>query len=63
MDITSEELDGVQKKYRVSNIFHNEDKITVRIVSDTKPENHECKQVKPTLEDLYLYVFEDPLKD
>lgn len=63
MDITSAELDGVQKKYRVSNIFHNEDRITVRIVSDTKPENYECRQVKPTLEDLYLYVFENPLSD
>ena len=58
-DISSSELNEIQRKYRLSNIFHNGDSITVRIVSDTKPENYECRNVKPTLEDLYLYVFED----
>ena len=58
-DISSSELNEIQRKYRLSNIFHNGDSITVRIVSDTKPENYECSNVKPTLEDMYLYVFED----
>ena len=58
-DIESDELPEIQKNYRVSNLFHNNDRITVRIVTDNPPVNHEYRVVKPTLEDLYLYVFED----
>ena len=58
-DVTISQLSDVQQKYRVSNVFHNADRITVRIVSDTKPEEFKCHNVRATLEDLYLYIFEE----
>lgn len=57
VEINKEELKSFQNTYRVSNLFHD-DKIIVRIVTDVPPENHKIQSVKPTLEDLYLYVFE-----
>lgn len=58
VEIEKEELKYFQENYRVSNLFHSGDKITVRIVTDNPPENHIIQTAKPTLEDLYLYVFE-----
>ena len=59
VDIPSGELDDVRRRYRISNIFHSDDKITVRIVTDIAPDKYACREVTPTLEDLYLYVFEE----
>lgn len=56
--ILPEDLKYFQDNYRVSNLFHDETEITVRIVTDNLPQNFTCTPVKPTLEDLYLYVFE-----
>ena len=58
VEIEKEELKYFQDNYRVSNLFHSGDKITVRIVTDMPPSEYELKPVPPTLEDLYLYVFE-----
>lgn len=58
VEIDREELKYYQDNYRVSNLYHNGEKIVVRLVTDNSPENHYSKIVKPTLEDLYLYVFE-----
>ena len=58
VEIEKESLKYFQENYRVSNLFHSGDKITVRIVTDTPPKNYAPKPVTPTLEDLYLYVFE-----
>ena len=58
VEINIDELKCFQETYRVSNLFHDDDKIIVRIVTDIPPENHKIQSVKPTLEDLYLYVFE-----
>lgn len=58
IEINKDELKCFQETYRVSNLFHDDDKIIVRIVTDIPPENHKIQSVKPTLEDLYLYVFE-----
>ena len=58
VEINKEELKCFQETYRVSNLFHDDDKIIVRIVTDIPPENYKVQPVKPTLEDLYLYVFE-----
>lgn len=63
IDIPESELDNVRQNYRISNIFHNENSITVRIVTDIIPDRYECHEVKPTLEDLYLYMFEDSAVD
>ena len=61
VEIYREELKYYQDNYRVSNLYHNGEKIVVRLVTDNPPENHYSKIVKPTLEDLYLYVFEQGL--
>lgn len=59
MEIEKEKLKYFQDNYRVSNLYHNDDRIIVRFVTDNPPENCKMNQVKPTLEDLYLYVFEN----
>lgn len=59
LEINREELKYFQENYRVSNLYHNDDKIIVRLVTDNPPEKYKIKEVKPTLEDLYLYVFEE----
>ena len=56
--IQSEDLKYFQDNYRVSNLFHDETEIAVRIVTDNLPQDYTCTPAKPTLEDLYLYVFE-----
>lgn len=61
VEINREELKYFQNNYRVSNLYHNDDKIIVRLVTDNPPKNHKPTIVKPTLEDLYLYVFEQGL--
>ena len=61
VEINREELKYFQNNYRVSNMYHNDDKIIVRLVTDNPPKNHKSTIVKPTLEDLYLYVFEQGL--
>lgn len=58
VEINKEELKYFQDNYRVSNLYHNDEKIIVRLVTDIPPENHKIQLVKPSLEDLYLYVFE-----
>ncbi len=56
--IEREYLKYFQDNYRVSNLCHSDDSIIVRIVTDTPPKKYIAKTVNPTLEDLYLYVFE-----
>lgn len=61
VEIDKEELKYYQDNYRVSNQYHNGEKIVVRLVTDNSPENHYSIIVKSTLEDLYLHVFEQGL--
>ncbi|MCD7776773.1 MAG: ATP-binding cassette domain-containing protein, partial [Firmicutes bacterium] len=62
----------MQSEYRVTNISREEgsDRLSLRIISDTKPEGgtHDgemsdrqvtAKVIAPTLEDFYLYTFEE----
>lgn len=58
IEIDKSELKYFQNHYRVSNLTHTEDKIIVRTVTDNPPEGYVKQSVKPTLEDLYLYIFE-----
>ena len=49
----------MQRKYLVGNIRKDEDeKIWVRVIDDKQPEGI-VQEVMPTLEDVYLYTFED----
>ena len=59
VEIEREDLKRFQDNYRLSNLYNEEDKIIVRIVTDNPPENYAAQPVNPTLEDLYLYVFEN----
>lgn len=59
VEIQRENLKYFQDNYRVSNLHHNDEEIIVRIVTDKPPAEYKMTQAKPTLEDLYLYVFED----
>ncbi len=59
VETDKESLKYFQDNYRVSNLYHSDDKIIIRIVTDNPPLEYKTQEVKPTLEDLYLYVFED----
>ena len=54
------EVQKLQKSYRVTNIARDEDSgnVLLRVLSDDKPDVS-AKTVAPTLEDYYLYVFDD----
>ena len=54
----TEMLGKIQSAYRVSNLYHEDNGIVVRVVADTAPEGYDYESVAPALEDLYLYYFE-----
>ena len=61
-EITTEDSSLVRKlqeNYRVSNILREGNTVKVRIVTDNLPDYVYASKVKPTLEDLYLYIFEE----
>ncbi len=58
IEISQEDLLYFQNTYRVSNLYRNGDKIILRTVTDNLPEGYKSAKVSPTLEDLYLFVFE-----
>lgn len=47
-----------QKLYCISNLYYNENEITLRVVTDTSPTKYKTRKARPTLEDLYLFVCE-----
>ncbi|MEG1059696.1 MAG: ABC transporter ATP-binding protein [Clostridia bacterium] len=57
--IPKNNVDMISRNHRVVNLQHDsDDKVLLRIVSDTKP-TEDASNVRPTLEDLYLYHFDD----
>lgn len=44
--------------YKIANIMLVGDKICMRIVSDRRPDVGEIREVRPNLEDVYLYFAE-----
>lgn len=61
-EITTEDsalVRELQENYRVSNILREGNIVKVRIVTDNLPNSVQASKVKPTLEDLYLYIFEE----
>lgn len=54
----TEMLGKIQSAYRVSNLYHEDNGIVVRVVADTAQEGYDYESVAPALEDLYLYYFE-----
>lgn len=58
--VNEDQVDAVQAQYLVGNIRKDEaEKIWVRVISDTKPDWPESLEVLPSLEDVYLYTFEE----
>ena len=58
--VKEDELDTVQQQFLVGNIRRDEEnRIWVRVVSDAVPEQYPCNPVMPSLEDVYLYTFEE----
>ena len=52
-------FEDIRNRYRIVNVHKDEEEIRVRVVNDTVPEHvHKACEVKPDLEDLYLYHFE-----
>lgn len=58
--VNENEVDYMTDKYCLANIHHSEGVATLRIISDIKPHDNACS-LRPTLEDLYLYCFDEVL--
>lgn len=54
---TAEDVDNLQKKYRVGNIRQRRNGLALRIVGDTLPEMADACSNDIDLEDVYLYYF------
>ena len=52
-------VEQFEKKYNVSNIFRSGDIVIARVVSDELPSDLDKVSVRPNLEDLYLFYFEN----
>lgn len=61
--VTPREADAMSARMAVGNIRYDHNGVAiVRIVSDTQPHNN-AKIVEPTLEDVYLYLFQEKAQD
>lgn len=57
--VPKNQVDLISSKYRVVNLQHDSNnEVSLRIVSDTKPHEN-AMNVDPTLEDLFLYHFDE----
>lgn len=59
IEVPLSELKRVQQTYLVGNIVKNRDTLYVRILSDLYPKETYVKAVRPSLEDVYLYHFQE----
>lgn len=55
---TEDQIVNLSKQYKIGNISRDSRGIIVRIISQTVPEDYEFYLVKPTLEDVYLHIFD-----
>ncbi|MBT2291993.1 ABC transporter ATP-binding protein [Paenibacillus albidus] len=60
--VPAKEVDQWNSRYCVSNLRHEADRVELRIVSSKQPAD-EAQPVAPTLEDFYLYHFQDEQED
>lgn len=58
--VNENEVDYMSDKYCLANIHHSGGVVNLRIISDIKPHDDACN-LKPTLEDLYLYCINEVL--
>lgn len=52
--VADEEIQAYQQRYQISNLFRQTQGVSLRLVTDTPPKG--AAQVKPMLEDVYLYT-------
>ena len=58
--VKEDELDTVQQQFLVGNIRRDEEnRIWVRVICESAPEPYLCNPVMSSLEDVYLYTFEE----
>lgn len=55
--VKMEELETVIQQYTTSNLYQNGEQAIIRVLSETKPVYNCCKEVMPTLEDVFLKLF------
>ncbi len=55
--VLSGEVEQLEQKYNVSNIFRRGDEVIARVVSDSLPDELRKTKVRANLEDLYLFYF------
>lgn len=53
------QLTRIQKSYLVGNIIKQRSEVYVRVISEHKPEETYVEQVRASLEDVYLYYFQE----
>ncbi|MBY2478230.1 ABC transporter ATP-binding protein [Clostridioides difficile] len=58
--VNENEVDYMSDKHCLANIHHSGGVVNLRIISDMKPHDNACN-LKPTLEDLYLYCINEVL--
>ena len=58
--VPEDTVDEIQDRFVVGNIrMDDEDKVWVRVIDDSKPDWDSVQEVQPSLEDVYLYTFEE----
>ena len=60
--ISRSDLNKILTKYRVRNVYEEGEKVRVRILCDDVVDD-DFKTIEPTLNDLYLYYFDEVSKD
>lgn len=61
LNIEPEQLGEVEGAFLVSNVSSYGGRMTVRVISDSSPCTYSFSEVRPTLEDVYLYHFADEM--
>lgn len=56
VEVDDKAVEELKSQYRVSNVYRMDEQCVVRILSDVKPDGERVREVKPNLEDMYLYV-------
>ena len=60
--VDEREADEYSRKFSVVNLHHEGNKVRLRVLDENKPTN-EAIMVEPSLEDLFLYHFEEETQE
>ncbi len=61
LEVTPDQVKEVEQRFMVSNLTSSGSGITVRIVTDSRPDGYPYREVAPTLEEEYLYAFAEEI--